>query len=66
MAFSRSQVLFGEFEEHFYAPPSGIDIIGEKDNQLLVMECKWKEKKTDNKQIESFLKNRSYLKTKKD
>lgn len=43
-----------------------IDIVGEKNNQLLVMECKWKEKKTDNKQIEAFLRNCSYLQTKKE
>ncbi len=43
-----------------------IDIIGERQNQLLVVECKWKEKKVDGQQLEQFLRNCSYLKTHKE
>jgi AAA+ ATPase superfamily predicted ATPase len=43
-----------------------MDIIGEKNNQLLVIECKWREKQVDDKQINHFLRNCSYLKTKKE
>lgn len=43
-----------------------IDIIGEKQNQLLVIECKWREKKVDDEQIKQFLRTCSYLKTRKE
>jgi len=42
-----------------------IDIIGEKQNQLLVIECKWREKKVDDEQVDRFLRTCSYLKTRK-
>jgi len=43
-----------------------IDIVGEKENRLLVIECKWREKQVNDKQINRFLKKCSYLKTKKE
>ena len=43
-----------------------IDIIGEKQNQLLVIECKWREKKVDGEQVNRFLRTCSFLKTHKE
>lgn len=43
-----------------------IDIIGEKQSQLLVIECKWREKRVDDRQFNQFIENCSYLKTRKE